>query len=72
MDYYNPNRSTDTTSSVIGFLVLMAILITALVGYIMNVIWVFTADGGVTTHFIVGIVGLFLAPVGIINGLFFT
>lgn len=57
-----------------AFLIYVGLMLTALVGWFVNLIDVInlaTANSPLTTLFIVKLVGIFIAPLGIIMGLFF-
>lgn len=51
----------------------MALAVTVLVGWVKNLIHLFTAglDAGVTAEFVLRCIGIFIAPIGAIFGFFF-
>jgi hypothetical protein len=57
---------------VVPFLGLLIIVITAIVGWVMNLFELFHMIGEpIGTEFIIRIVGIFVAPIGTIMGFFF-
>lgn len=50
------------------FVAAFAALVAGVVGYAANIVYLFTSTGEATIQFILGVVGLFLAPIGVING----
>lgn len=57
------------TTAVAAILGIVALWMTLIVGWFANLAWLFVEGGAAdTTHFIIGLAGTVVAPVGAING----
>lgn len=55
-------------SSVIAFLLVVALIISAVAGWVTNVIWTFSQE--TVVPLVLGVVGIFVAPIGALHGIY--
>lgn len=55
---------------VFGSIGVLSVVVTLIAGWITNIVWVLSvADQGITARFVLGLVGVFVAPLGGIHGI---
>lgn len=55
---------------VFGLFAVLGVVVALIAGWITNIVWLFgAADQGITARFVLGLVGVFVAPLGGIHGI---